>query len=64
MRYVLRGRLARMAFANSSKMPQTVNDGGVRRQWVGIGWVSEGPADGTEEAIVIDSIPTEAEKEK
>lgn len=49
-----RPTLARMAFCNSPKMPQVVDDHGQRRRWVGIGWITEGPADGTEEARVIE----------
>jgi hypothetical protein len=51
---ITRKEVVRMASINSPRLPQTVNDGGERKQWVGIGWVTEGPADGTEEAIIVD----------
>ena len=46
--------LNRLAWCNSKKLPQTVNIGGVRHQWVGIGWVAEGDPDGTEIVVVED----------
>ena len=45
--------LQRLIFCNSDRLPQTVNDDGKRKRWVGIGWVEEGPANGTEEATVV-----------
>ena len=54
MKEITREELHKMSWLNSKAMPQTVNDGGVRKQWVGIGWVLEGPADGTEEAKVLE----------
>ena len=36
---IKRSDLARMSVANSPKMPQIVNDNGVLREWVGIGWI-------------------------
>jgi hypothetical protein len=49
---ITRAELQRLAFSNSPRMPQVVNDGGLRKQWVGIGWVTEGPARGTETLVV------------
>ena len=40
--------LARLAYINSPRLPQVINDGGTRYRWVGIGWVDEGPAKGDE----------------
>jgi len=44
--------LARLAYCNSPKLPQAINDDGRRKRWVGIGWVDEGPAHG-DEVIVL-----------
>jgi hypothetical protein len=44
--------LQRLIFCNSSKLPQVVDDEGRRKRWVGMGWVDEGLANGTEEARV------------
>lgn len=49
---IKRNELARLAFCNSPKLPQVVNDNGQRKQWVGIGWVVEGPATGGETKVV------------
>ena len=35
-----------------SKLPMPVEIDGRRKQWVGIGWVDEGPADGTEPTLI------------
>lgn len=51
---ISRDKLSKMCVVNSKKIPATVNDGGQRKRWVGIGWVTEGPANGTEEAKVVD----------
>jgi hypothetical protein len=51
---ITRERLAQLAFCNSPELPQTVNDNGKRKQWVGIGWIDEGPTNGTEEAVIIE----------
>lgn len=40
--------LAHQSVANSPDLPRLVNDFGKRRRWVGIGWVDEGPALGSE----------------
>lgn len=53
-RKVKRADIARMSFTNSPRIPKTVNDGGRRKRWVGIGWVDEGPANGREAAVLED----------
>jgi len=45
---ISRSELSRLAFVNSRLTPQVVNDNGRRKRWVGIGWVDEGKAKGTE----------------
>lgn len=47
-------QLQRMAFRNSPKMPQVVNHDGVRKEWVGIGWIDCGPATGREVKVIED----------
>jgi hypothetical protein len=54
---ISRAELARLAACNSSQLPLVIADGGVRRRWVGIGWVTEGPADGSEQAMIVDASP-------
>lgn len=49
---VKRDALVRMAAINSRNLPHLIEDGGRRKRWVGIGWVDEGPADGTEVLVV------------
>lgn len=53
---IKRDELARLSFCNSKKLDEIspVDDRGRRKTFVGIGWVEEGPADGTEKARVID----------
>lgn len=46
-----RDDLIRMCQMNSKKLPIHVNDGGVRKTWVGIGWVSEGAPRGDEPLV-------------
>lgn len=46
-----RDELCRMAFLNSRRMPQIINDNGVRKRWVGIGWVDEGKPTGRETIV-------------
>ena len=41
IRIVLRDTIARMAFVNSDDCPSYVVEDGVRRHWVGIGWVED-----------------------
>jgi hypothetical protein len=50
---ITRGELCRLAFCNSKRLPWTVSIDGERFQWVGIGWVNEGPELG-DEVIVVD----------
>lgn len=50
---ISRSELARLAFCNSKKLPLAVNDGGVRKEWVGIGWIAGGNLRG-DEVFVID----------
>lgn len=45
--------LKRLQFCNSDKLPQLISRGGRRLQWVGIGWIDEGPS-GNVETIVIE----------
>lgn len=40
--------LARLMLCNSKKIPMAVNDGGVRKEWVGIGWIACGKPRGDE----------------
>jgi hypothetical protein len=49
---ITRDRLARMSVANSSDMPQEVNDHGVLRKWVGIGWIDIGKPTGKEPKVI------------
>lgn len=44
-------RLAWLSMCNSRSLPKLVNDEGRRKRWVGIGWVDEGPAKGTETRV-------------
>lgn len=34
-----RDKLCRLAYVNSKKLPHHVIDGGVRKHWVGVGWI-------------------------
>lgn len=38
----------------TGKESPTINASGMRMEWVGNGWVQVGPADGTEDAVVIE----------
>jgi hypothetical protein len=53
---ITRSELARQAFCNSKKLPLAVNDGGIRKEWVGIGWIEDGKPHG-DEVVVIDDEP-------
>ena len=44
--------LQRLAFCNSDRLPKVINDDGRRKRWVGIGWVDEGKADGSETEVI------------
>lgn len=48
---ITRDEIARLAFCNSKRLPKLVNDNGVRKRWVGIGWVAEGTPTGREVRI-------------
>ena len=50
---ITRSELARLTFCNSKKIPLAVNDGDVRKEWVGIGWIVSGKPRGNE-VLVID----------
>ena len=51
---ITRSELCHLAFCNSRRLPQVINDDGRRKQWVGIGWIDEGKATGTEVKVVDD----------
>lgn len=51
-RTISRDELARLAFCNAKRMPQVVNDNGVRKRWMGIGWVNVGVPTGREIKVV------------
>jgi hypothetical protein len=51
-RTIKREELARLAFCNSKRLPQVIEDDGCRLQWVGIGWVNEGEPHGDETLVV------------
>ena len=53
---ITRSELERLTFCNSKKLPPAVNDGGVRKEWVGIGWIEGGKPHG-DEVRVIDDAP-------
>ena len=44
--------LERLAFCNSDELPQVINDEGRRKRWVGIGWIDEGQATGSETKVI------------
>jgi len=46
--------LKRLSVCNSDDLPDPVEMGGQRRTWVGIGWVNEGDADGSEVLVTED----------
>ena len=50
---ITRFELARLSFCNSKNLPLAVNDNGVRKEWVGIGWIEVGKPRGNE-VLVID----------
>lgn len=50
---ITRSELARLTFCNGKKLPLAVNDGGIRKEWVGIGWIDGGKPRG-DEVLVID----------
>jgi len=52
---ISRSELERLTFCNSKKLPLAVIDGGVRKEWVGIGWIDDGKPHGDEVLIIDDS---------
>lgn len=52
---ITRDELARLSFTNSQHLPQAINDGGVRKEWVGIGWIPSHEPPAGNEAVVIES---------
>ena len=48
---ITQSELARRAFCNSKDLPQVINNGGTRFEWVGIGWIEAGPAQGDEVVV-------------
>ena len=44
--------LRRLSQANSSKLPQAVEHEGIRKEWVGIGWIDCGAPSGREPLVV------------
>ena len=49
---IARDELIKLTVTNSPDIPHVVNDGGIRKRWVGIGWVPEGEARGTEVEVI------------
>ena len=54
--------LRRLEFANSKRLPQTININGERHQWVGIGWVNEGELHGDEVLVIDDAKPQKKDR--
>ena len=44
--------LRRLSWADSPKMPQAVEQDGVRKEWLGIGWIDCGTPHGDEVLVV------------
>ena len=44
--------LKRLSFCNSPRLPKAIAVGGMRREWVGIGWIDVGPLRGDETLVV------------
>ena len=51
---ISRSELVRLSICNSEQLPQLINDQGIRKRWVGIGWCDEGPPKGDEVILVDD----------
>ena len=47
-------QLSQMMVEGKDNLPSPAEHNGKRKQWVGIGWVDEGKADGTEPLLIID----------
>ncbi|MDN3512861.1 MAG: hypothetical protein NG747_00490 [Candidatus Brocadia sp.] len=60
---ITRNELAHLVFCNSDKIPDVINDNGIRKQWVGIGWFVEGPPLG-DEVLVIDDMPQNKKRKR
>lgn len=46
-----KGELNRLVNINSPDIPQTIEVGGARKRWTGVGWVDEGKPKGDEVLI-------------
>lgn len=53
-RTITRSEVCRLAFCNSERLPLIINDDGRRKHWIGIGWVDEGAATGSETKVIED----------
>lgn len=51
-RTITRSQLSRLSICNSKKLPLSVNDGGLRKEWVGIGWIETGEPHGDEVLVI------------
>lgn len=52
-RTMTRSEVSRLAFCNSRRCPRFVIDNGVRKEWVGIGWIPvDGPRKNTDVVLV------------
>lgn len=51
---ITRSELTRLTFCNSGKLPLAMNDGGVRKEWLGIGWIEGGKPHGDEVRVIDD----------
>ena len=51
---ITRSELAQLTFCNSKRLSLAVNDGGVRKEWVGIGWIEDGKPHGDEVLVITD----------
>jgi hypothetical protein len=49
---ITRSELSRLACCNSKLLPMVINDRGVRKEWVGIGWIVDGLPRGDEIIVV------------
>jgi len=51
---ITRSELTRLTLCNSKRLSLAVNDGGVRKEWVGIGWIEDGKPHGDEVLVIAD----------
>ena len=49
---ITRFDLSRLSFCNGKNLPLAVNDNGVRKEWVGIGWIEVGKPRGNEVLLI------------